>query len=295
MSAPPPAYPGQQPTNPDTRDLPPGWMSRYDDRYHQWYYINTRETPPRSLWEHPLGPPPPASAPPPSGYAPPAGTPPARNFQSQPQQPTYGAQPAYGEPNYSQPSQGGYGYGGGGYPQQSGPGGYYGSPGPQYGQGGYAPQQGYAPQGGYGQPQYGQPPPQGYYQQQPAPQQGRSGGLGGLGTAALAGGGGLLAGALIGNAISDHENEEQFDSYQDGACLFPRLREAGQRRGDPSAYVRADLWILVPQATRTVRTGATSITERADALLSVCPIRCMYVLSFGRVAPIYISLAHVFR
>ncbi|KAL4082169.1 hypothetical protein V8B97DRAFT_173453 [Scleroderma yunnanense] len=72
------------PLNPDTRPLPPGWVQQYN-----WeFYVNTREQPPRSSWEHPLGPPGP-----PGGYS----------------QPPY----QYGPPS------GNYGQGGPGYPQGS--------------------------------------------------------------------------------------------------------------------------------------------------------------------------------
>lgn len=78
------------------------------------------------------------------------------------------------------------------------------------------------------QPQYAQQP---MYQQAPARQSGGGMGMGGalaLGmsrfhvddnfhlTLVFLGGAGLLGGALIGNAISDHENEERQEAYQDG-------------------------------------------------------------------------------
>ncbi|KAF7433588.1 hypothetical protein PC9H_005549 [Pleurotus ostreatus] len=56
--------------NPDKRPLPQGWITQYDSRY----YVNTSASPPVTVWEHPLGAPPPA--PPPSHYAPPPGPPP---------------------------------------------------------------------------------------------------------------------------------------------------------------------------------------------------------------------------
>ncbi|KAG8792322.1 hypothetical protein FRC16_011460 [Serendipita sp. 398] len=45
----------QQPRNPDTRPLPDGWVTQYDPNYQAWFYINTREQPPRASWVHPLG------------------------------------------------------------------------------------------------------------------------------------------------------------------------------------------------------------------------------------------------
>ncbi|KAJ4386988.1 hypothetical protein N0V85_007851, partial [Neurospora sp. IMI 360204] len=95
----------------------------------------------------------------------------------QPQQPMYGQQPPVGYGGY--PQQGGYG----GYPPQQG--GYYG--------GGY-PQQ---------QQAYG----------------GRSGGGGGMGMmggAALGLGAGVLGGALIADAVNDHDQETYQDGYNDG-------------------------------------------------------------------------------
>lgn len=76
------------------------------------FYVNTREQPPRSSWEHPLGPIP-------QGFAPPLGPPPPdRSYSRSP----------YGGPPQSQ------GYGGMGYqPSYGQPQGYYNNP-----QGGYA-------------------------------------------------------------------------------------------------------------------------------------------------------------
>ncbi|KAI6046561.1 hypothetical protein EDC04DRAFT_2628257 [Pisolithus marmoratus] len=65
------------PPNPDTRELPPGWIQQYNWEHEAWFYVNTRESPPRSTREHPLGPPQssyvrsagyPGYAPPPAGY-----------------------------------------------------------------------------------------------------------------------------------------------------------------------------------------------------------------------------------
>ncbi|KAI0154359.1 hypothetical protein GGR57DRAFT_466827 [Xylariaceae sp. FL1272] len=128
-----------------------------------------------------------------------------------------------------------HGYsGGGGFPGQSHlhhQQGHYGGPPPpqqQYYGGGPPPGQ-YG--GGYGQQpyggQYGGPPQQGYYggggggygggyggyqQQQPK----RSGGLGTAGGAALGVGAGLIGGALIADAVDDHEDYEQQQAYDQG-------------------------------------------------------------------------------
>ncbi|KAI6035647.1 hypothetical protein F5J12DRAFT_794938 [Pisolithus orientalis] len=106
------------PPNPDTRELPFGWIQQYNWEYGRWYdltvattkreplnnlrfYVNTREQPPRSTWEHPLGPPQP-------GYSRSGGYAPGY------QQPYGSPQPNYGPPaNYSNAPQGGYM--GGGY------------------------------------------------------------------------------------------------------------------------------------------------------------------------------------
>jgi len=112
---------------------------------------------------------------------------------------------------------GNYGPPGGGYPPQQG----YGGPPPPVGYGGYPPPGnyggypppggygGYPPPGGYG---YGPPPPQQYYQE---PQRQHSS-MGGLGGAALGVGGGLLAGALITDAIDDHDQSEYNQGYDQG-------------------------------------------------------------------------------
>ncbi|KAL2013415.1 hypothetical protein VTN00DRAFT_940 [Thermoascus crustaceus] len=93
----------------------------------------------------------------------------------------------------------------------------YSNPGPQYGgyppaqggYGGYPPQQpGYGgyPGGGYA----GGYPPQGYG----APPRRHGGGLGTAGAAALGVGGGLLGGALLANALDDHNDYE--NGYEAG-------------------------------------------------------------------------------
>ncbi|KAK5108809.1 hypothetical protein LTR62_007783 [Meristemomyces frigidus] len=89
-------------------------------------------------------------------------------------------------------SSGSQGYGGGGYPPQQ----QYGYPPQQQGYGGY-PQQGYG--GGYAQ------------QQAPA----KSGGMG-LGGVALGAGAGLVGGALLMDAVDDHENQAYDQGYENG-------------------------------------------------------------------------------
>lgn len=71
------------------------------------FYVNTRETPPRSSWTHPLGPPPP-----PRGYAPPGGPPPpdnrgydGRRSPYPPQQGGWGGSPQPPQQNWGPPQQ----------------------------------------------------------------------------------------------------------------------------------------------------------------------------------------------
>ena len=99
----------------------------------------------------------------------------------------------------------------GGYPQQQG------------GYGGYPPQQqgGYYGGGGY---------PQQQYQQQQAygrPARSGGGGMGMMGGAALGLGAGVLGGALIADAVNDHEQE----AYQDGYSKFSPLLVGNQVSG----------------------------------------------------------------
>ncbi|KAJ6543946.1 hypothetical protein B0H19DRAFT_291779 [Mycena capillaripes] len=125
MSQPPPY--GGQPHNPDTRQLPPGWITQFDSNYNAWFYVNTLVQPPVTTWVHPLGAPPtPAVAysPPPG---PPAGPPPDNRGYFPPQQGS--PYPGAGSP----------------YPQQ---------------QGGYSPGYQQPPPGQYSP--YNQPPPQQY-------------------------------------------------------------------------------------------------------------------------------------
>ncbi|KAF9242939.1 hypothetical protein BU15DRAFT_60222 [Melanogaster broomeanus] len=179
MSSPPP--------NPDTRKLPPGWIEQYN-----WeFYVHLAEQ--RSSWEHPLGPipqgfaPPPGPPPPDRGYSrsPYSGGP--GGYQNPPQgyggyNPSY--QPSYGgPPNYSNAPQGEYGA--------------YGRP-----QQGYPENRGFFGGGGGQQTGYAQAPPQ-----KKGP---------GMGTALLAGGAGLVGGALLMDAIEDHDDHEREEGYDQG-------------------------------------------------------------------------------
>lgn len=104
----------------------------------------------------------------------------------------------------------------GGYPQQGPPvgGGYGGYPPQGYGQPGYGAPGGYYGGGGY---------PQGGYQQQPAGRKPGMGGAMGMGLAggALGLGAGMLGGALIADAVHDHDQNEYMQGYRE--FLFPAL------------------------------------------------------------------------
>ncbi|KAI0761750.1 hypothetical protein BC629DRAFT_1597274 [Irpex lacteus] len=180
-----------QPQNPDARPLPPGWIQQYDRNYNTWFYVNTTTNPPQSSWTHPAGPAPP----PPANFAPPAGPPPPNSPYGQ--QP-YPPQSGYGQSPPPQQYGGGYGSGYGGY----------GSPPPQqsYG-GGYPENRGFF--GGGAPPQQQQP--QVVYQQAPPKKSGP-----GMGTALLAGGAGLVGGALLADAFEDHEDREEREAYDQG-------------------------------------------------------------------------------
>ncbi|KAI0676707.1 hypothetical protein C8Q78DRAFT_1073498 [Trametes maxima] len=182
MSQPPPYSPNGPPPNPDRRPLPPGWVEQWDNNYKTWFYVNTSENPPRSSWVHPLGPAPPAQ---PSGYAPPSGPPPPDNRGYSPYPPQVSSPP--------------------------GPGGYYGGP-PQ---GGYAPSPspygGPPPQENRGWFGSGTPQPTTVVQQAPPKKSGP-----GMGTALLAGGAGLVGGALLMDAFEDHEDHEREEAYDAG-------------------------------------------------------------------------------
>ncbi|KIK98150.1 hypothetical protein PAXRUDRAFT_824163 [Paxillus rubicundulus Ve08.2h10] len=188
MSSPPP--------NPDTRDLPHGWVAQYNWDYKQWFYVNTREQPPRSSWEHPLGTMP-------QGFAPPSGPPPDRSYSRSP----YGGGPG----GYQSPPQGYGGYNSGYQPSYGAPPQGYGGP-PNYAN---APSGGYTG-GGYQQGSYA-PENRGIFGggQQPAHTQARKSGPG-IGTAILAGGAGLVGGALLMDAIGDHDEHERDEGYNEG-------------------------------------------------------------------------------
>ncbi|KAG9317076.1 hypothetical protein JVU11DRAFT_1263 [Chiua virens] len=173
MSSPPP--------NPDSRELPYGWVQQYN-----WeFYVNTRENPPRSSWEHPLGP---------ANFTAPPGPPSDRSYSRSP----YGDRPYGGAPSQ--------GYGG--YQPSYG----HGVNGPS---GGYAGQS-YGPPGNRG-PYYGGQQQEVVYVEEDRKRQKKGPGMG---TALLAGGAGLVGGALLMDAVEDHndyEREQGFDQgYQDG-------------------------------------------------------------------------------
>ncbi|KAH7888145.1 hypothetical protein F5I97DRAFT_1926528 [Phlebopus sp. FC_14] len=198
------------PLNPDTRELPSGWIQQYNWEYRQWFYVYTREQPPRSSWEHPLGPmpqgfaPPPGPPPPDRGYnrspygGGPGGYPPAQEYggYNQGYQPSYGAPQGYASPppNYNNAPSGGF-MGGGSYAP----------PGSGYQQGPYPPEgRGFFGGGGQQQPVY--------VQQQQAPNKKRPG----IGTALLAGGAGLVGGALLMDAFESHEDNVREEAYEEG-------------------------------------------------------------------------------
>jgi len=221
--------------NPDARPLPPGWIAQYDSNYNTWFYVNTRTTPPTSSWSHPLDT---QTQRPSNNYGSqfnaPAGPPPGQNsydndygqgrsqWSSPPPQSSWGSQ-NQGQWQPQSPGSynqgGGYGYGG----QQP----TYGGPQPsRYPSGASQPSWGGPPQGPtYGQGQgynYGPPQqerylgndPQPMVAQQPAQQPRRGAGIG---TIALAGGAGLIGGALLENAFEDHEEKDYDESYEQGA------------------------------------------------------------------------------
>ncbi|CUA70406.1 TOX high mobility group box family member 4 [Bos taurus] [Rhizoctonia solani] len=248
--------------NPDTRPLPPGFVTQYDKNYNAWFYVNTNANPPTPQWTHPAddqkpsyappsGPPPGPSGGP--GFPQAAGSPypqsnspypPQSNSPYPPQNnPPYGQQTPYAPSNgpYGGPPEnrgwgnspspsgqwnagggswnqgGGWGqnnnYGGTPPPQQSTKGGAAGLLGKLMGGGKHGSSSGgYG--GGYGGgPGYGGGYGGGYVQQQQAPK--KSGGMG-AGGMLLAGGAGLLGGALIADAISDHDQEEYAEGYAAG-------------------------------------------------------------------------------
>lgn len=221
-TSPPSGPSAAQKENPDKRPLPAGWITKFDENYGVWYYVDTNKPGGTPSWEHPAGNAPPAGHGTPGGATPYGGT-------NQP----YGAQPNQGAPGagggiegllggsagkmigglfgakgraqmdtfanklapevqkikgkYATPS--GQGHAGA---QGHGQGGY-GAP-PTPGQGQYGPPAGHAPSPGQGHAQgYGAPPSQGGYpgagpgQQQ---QQGYNPGYPGGGQSQQHGGGG---------------------------------------------------------------------------------------------------------
>ncbi|KAH9987887.1 hypothetical protein BJV77DRAFT_1070349 [Russula vinacea] len=199
MSAPP--HTG----NPDRRPLPDGWITRYDDNYRAWYYVDTRAQPPRSSWDHPSTQGLPPSSSQPGGYAPPSNSQ-NRNFVGSGGAPPYNQQQQYsGQPLNQAPP-----YSGGFQGNQSDP---------RYTQQGFPPQQqnyGGPPASNYNpgwQAQQGwQQPPQGYPAQAPAPtvqQATRTGRGHNLPTGLLAGGAGLLGGLVLAEGFEHHERREE--------------------------------------------------------------------------------------
>ncbi|KAF8264299.1 hypothetical protein EI94DRAFT_502598 [Lactarius quietus] len=190
MSAPlPPAG------NPDRRPLPDGWITRYDENYSAWYYVDTRAQPPRSSWQHPNGP---LSSPQQStNYSPPPNPPPNRAYNGS--NPSYPGQ--YGSPQtYNQTSPYSSGYQGGQPDQRNFPSPQGGYPGSQY------PSQGWTQGGGWQQSQ--QPPSQVYTQPQSQPTRH------GLGRGA--GGAGLVGGLVLGEMFEHHEERERDEAFDQG-------------------------------------------------------------------------------
>ncbi|KAH9991627.1 hypothetical protein BJV74DRAFT_884795 [Russula compacta] len=203
MSGPPPAYSTPHTSNPDRRALPDGWITRWDDNYRAWYYVDTRANPPRASWEHPLGTP---SSPP----SLPSPTTPARGYG-----PGSGGSPPYPVQGQAYPGQ---------YtPGTSFPGGYQDSR--AYPPGYQPPPQGYAGPGSspvnYGNPGWQAPgwqpqpsSPQGYVAQQPAAvqqqqQQPARSGRHNMGALLGVGAAGLLGGAVLEGAFQHHEHHEE--------------------------------------------------------------------------------------
>ncbi|KAG8834188.1 hypothetical protein FRC20_007518, partial [Serendipita sp. 405] len=56
--SPVPAAPGTPvgggPQNPDARSLPTGWITKYDENYKAWYYVDTTKPDGPSSWQHPV-------------------------------------------------------------------------------------------------------------------------------------------------------------------------------------------------------------------------------------------------
>ncbi|KAF8211664.1 hypothetical protein K438DRAFT_1807687 [Mycena galopus ATCC 62051] len=194
-----------QTANPDTRQLPPGWITQFDGNYNAWFYVNTQVQPPVTTWVHPLG-----ATPSPGAYGAPQGS--EKDYFPTPQ-PTGSPYPAAAANPYP-PQQGGGYDSGSGYPQAPQPGQYspqyspqpppqqYPNPPPQEDKGllsglfgGSSQQQ---PVYGQGQPMYGQGQPM-YAMSEPPP---KKHGIG-MGTVAL-GAGSLLGGVLLAEAFEGH-------------------------------------------------------------------------------------------
>lgn len=153
-----------------------------------------------------------------------------------------------------------------GYPAQQQA--YY-QQGPPQRQYGYAPQQGYYGQGGY--------PPQGGYYPQAAPA-GRTGGGGmGMGGIALGAGAGLLGGALIADAIDDHEDAAYQQGYDQGVS-------------DPISVTNRQLSCWLTAIAMQLRSYGGSI--EAQALRLVHLYSCRQVLPSGIARFIRIRISH---
>ncbi|PRQ77322.1 hypothetical protein AAT19DRAFT_8390 [Rhodotorula toruloides] len=65
----------------DSRPLPDGWIEQYDSNHQRTFWVDTKATPPRSIWTHPLDDPEYQSSQrgSSSGYAPPPGPPPSHH------------------------------------------------------------------------------------------------------------------------------------------------------------------------------------------------------------------------
>ncbi|KAI0276154.1 hypothetical protein BGY98DRAFT_1098353 [Russula aff. rugulosa BPL654] len=202
MSAPP------RPSNPDRRPLPDGWITRYDEGYRAWYYVDTRAQPPRSAWDHPLDASPPS---PPSGgnYPPPPNPAPNRGVsqpynqqpgQSYPVQP-FNQAPPYSSGGYQGGNQAARVYQQGFQPQQGYPGAPPGNYEPGWQQGWQQPQQAYP----------AQPPVQTV--QQPA-RSGRNNALLGAGDDSWRCG--LVGGVVLSEMFEHHEQREEDQAYDQG-------------------------------------------------------------------------------
>jgi hypothetical protein len=248
--------------------------------------VNTVAEPPVTTWEHPLGPLPHPHPSPQQHYSAPSAPPPGQYNQGGPgyngppppgqygynrgpnnydgrYSPSYQSPPpqGYGRGGYQSPPP--QGYGPGGY-QSPPPQGYRPGPGPSYQPPQQEPEQKGRPAScsassvsfspgllgslfgkhhqNHHQNQYA-PPAQVIYEQAPQKKHGM-----GLGTKLALGGGGLLAGALIGEAIEDHIQNEEIQAYDAGQCMssvassltvIDRFRASSDRR-------RFWFWMVIP-------------------------------------------------